>query len=206
MNTVVNTAISIRHGVVIREHKHWNTKTVYNHGHVMHIYRRQPKTIQFRSPMVNDFNQHLCGGWNFADIPDNRAATVEQLVAGRKPLACITYFDYEADQAGECHSRLSNAGLVSQLQQRDWNRCNSDHVWDVTACHDIRVRDIGNLHALNEDYGQILPMGFEEEMATYSDIPLREFFNGWDSPPLPLWLAGLILGYPVENTISLYLQ
>lgn len=126
-----------RHGVVIREHKHWNTKTVYNHGHVMRLYRRQPKTIQFRSPMVNDFNQHLCGGWSFADIPDNRAATVEQLVAGRKPFACITYFESQAEQAKECHRQLENAGLVTQLKRRDWRGWNTDHVWDVTACHDI---------------------------------------------------------------------
>jgi hypothetical protein len=26
----------------------------------------------------------------------------------------------------------------------------------------------------------------------------------WDSPPCPLWVTGLILGYPVENTISIY--
>ena len=37
-------------------------------------------------------------------------------------------------------------------------------------------------------------------------LTLTTFFEGWDSPPLPLWLTGLILGYPVENTISLYLE
>jgi len=60
-------AISARQGVLVREHNHWNTKTVYNNGHVMRIYRRQPKAIRFRSPMVNDFNQHLCGGWSLSD-------------------------------------------------------------------------------------------------------------------------------------------
>ena len=55
----------MKHGIHIKKHKHWNTKTIYNNGHVMRIYRRQPKMIRFRSPMVNDFNQHLCGGWSY---------------------------------------------------------------------------------------------------------------------------------------------
>ena len=26
------------------------------------------------------------------------------------------------------------------------------------------------------------------------------YFQGWDVEYLPLWLTGLILGYPIENT------
>jgi len=198
---------SKRHGVHVREHKQWNTKTVYNKGYVMRIYRHQPKTIRFRSPMVNDFNQHLCGGWSFADIPDNREATLQQLVTGRKPFACITYYQGQVARARTDQERLRSAGLVTDLHKREWLGWNANHVWDLLACHDLRVGQIGDLQALREDYVEVFEMGLEQdEVATFADVKLKTFFSGWDSPPLPLWLTGLILGYPVENTISLYLE
>ena len=192
-----------RHGVVIREHKNWNTKTIYNRGHVMRIYRRQPKKIQFSSPMVNDFNQHLCGGWSQDDILNQEKATIEQLVSGRKPFACLCYWEPKFDQAQDSLQLLRQAGFATQLRKRHLQ--DSLYVWDVTACHDIRVRDIGDLEALIDDYSRTLPFSLGKEIRMYADTPLTDFLSGWDSPPLPLWLTGLILGYPVENTISIYL-
>ena len=198
---------NLKHGVHIREHKHWNTKTIYNNGHVMRIYRRQPKTIRFRSPMVNDFNQHLCGCWSMSDIADERDAMIRQVVNGQKPLASITFWQDQEAKAQAGQKRLEEAGLVTELRRREWHGWNSNHVWDLLAGHDIRVRDIGDLRTLCEDYAEIFEMGLEqEEIAPFADLPLTAFFDGWDSPPLPLWLTGLILGYPIENTISLYLE
>ena len=197
----------VKHGVHLREHQRWNTKTVYNNGHVMRIYRRQPKIIHFQSPMVNDFNQHLCGGWNMSDIVDERDATIRQLVDGHKPFASITFWQDQEAKARSGLERLEAAGLVTELRRREWQGWNSDHVWDLLACHDMRVRDIGDLRALCEDYQQIFETGLEqEEIAPFADVPLGTLFDGWDFSPLPLWLTGLILGYPVENTISLYLE
>ena len=83
----------------------------------------------------------------------------------------------------------------------------TDHVWDVLACHEIRVCDIGDLDALVTDYAPVITMELaRNEIGSFADMPLTTFFEGWDSPPLPLWLTGLILGYPIENTISLYLE
>ena len=198
---------SVKHGVHIREHKHWNTKTVYNNGHVMRIYRRQPKVIRFSSPMVNDFNQHLCGGWSLSGIGDEREATVNQLIQRRKPFASITYWHDQSDRALKDRERLEDAGLVAHLRRRPWQGWNCDHVWDVLACQDMQVRDIGDLDDLRKDYAPIINMGLDhEEFDSFADVPLTTFFEGWDSPPLPLWLTGLILGYPIENTISLYLE
>ena len=197
----------LKHGVHVREHKQWNTKTIYNNGHVMRIYRHQPKSIRFRSPMVNDFNQHLCGGWSFADIPDGRDATMQQLMNGRKPFACITYWQDQAAKAKADQKRLRSSGFISELRRREFQGWNTDHVWDLLACHDLRVSDIGDLQSLREDYAEVFQTGLEQdEVTVFADVPLKAFFNGWDSPPLPLWLTGLILGYPVENTISLYLE
>lgn len=200
-------ATTPRHGVHVREHKNWNTKTVYNNGHVMRIYRRQPKMIRFHSPMVNDFNQHLCGGWSMTEINDEKEATIQQLLTGRKPLACICFWPDRYADAVEAQTRLVAAGLVTDLRKRDMQSYYFDHIWDLMACHDIRVSDIGDLRALEDDYDHWFILGFlTQEIAAFAGRELSSFFNEWDSPPLPRWLTGLILGYPVENTISLYLE
>ena len=184
-----------------------NTKTIYNNGHVMRIYRRQPKIIQFQSPMVNDFNQHLCGGWSMSDITNERDATIQQLANGYKPFGCITFWQDQEPKGLSGQKQLEAAGLITELRRREWHSCKSNHVWDLLACHDIRVGDIGDLRALREDYAATFETGLEQEKAApFAELPLATFFDGWDSPPLPLWLTGLILGYPVENTISLYLE
>lgn len=202
---MMNVTTTPRHGVHIREHRNWNTKTVYNNGHVMRIYRRQPKVIRFKSPMVNDFNQHLCGGWSMADIGDENEATVQHLLVGKKPLACIFFSPDRHSEAVEAQQCLMSAGLVTDLRKRVMQ---ADHaVLDLLACHDIRVRDIGDLRALEADYAEAFGSSYlSEEIKAFANVMLTSFFDGWDSPPLPLWLTGLILGYPVENTISIYLQ
>lgn len=192
----------MKHGIHIREHKNWNTKTIYNNGYVMRIYRHQPKIVRFRSPMVNDFNQHLCGGWHMSDIKDEHEAALQQLMAGRKPFACITFWPIQEAAALAAHERLDAAGLVTDLRKRPFQGYQIDHVWDLLAWRDIRVQDIGDLRALSEDYADLIAV----DVWPYADRALSTFFDGWDSPPLPLWLTGLILGYPVENTISLYLE
>jgi hypothetical protein len=197
----------MKHGVHIKEHKHWNTKTVYNHGHVMRINRRQPKTISFQSPMVNDFNQHLCGGWSMSDIKDEKEATIQQLMTGNKPFASITYWQDQKVKAEDAQRRIASAGLVTGLRKRAFPVGQYGHVWDLLACQDIRVNDIGDLRALRDDYAEVFEMGLEnDEIMLFAERALSTFFDGWDSPPLPLWLTGIILGYPVENTISLYLE
>lgn len=202
---MTNALTTPRHGVHVREHKNWNTKTVYNNGHVVRIYRRQPKVIRFQSPMVNDFNQHLCGGWSMTDIGDEKEATIRQLLAGKKPLACIFYWPDRHTEAVEAQQRLTSAGLVTDLRKRELSPGHA--VWDLLACHDIRVKDIGDLRALREDYAGVFGPGrVTKEIRLFADRKLSTFFDGWDSPPLPLWLTGLFLGYPVENTISIYRQ
>ena len=188
----------MKHGIVIREHKNWNTKTIYNDGHVMRTYRRVPKAIVFKSPMVSDFNQHLCGGWSMSEITDDMEATIQQLIGRKKPFGCLSYWDRPDPRTEQ---RLVAEGLATAVAQR-LVACHLS-VWDVLACQRIRVAEIGDLAKLEDDYRSAdIPI----DAKSYADHPLTLFFDGWDSPPLPLWLTGLIWGYPVENTISLYRQ
>ena len=83
-------------------------------------------------------------------------------------------------------------------------------LWSTEACHDIRVQDIGELEALIGDYTSSAPAFtpvFNAEFLKHGSRKLSSFLGGkWDVEDCPLWLTGLILGYPVENTISLYFE
>lgn len=202
-----------KHGVIITEHKRWNTKTVYNDGRVMCAYHRCPKIIRFKSVMVNDFNQHLCGGWFMPEIgwaPDVEIAIYEQIIKGRKPFGCM-YF-HTKEEAADRESDLNKGGILTrQFRAADMP------LWYLDAAQPMTIGEIGDLRLLFEDYMEAVP---PTELAPYNwldildaaDVPLKSFFNPkrasfpmrWDNPPQPLWLTGLILGYPVENTISLY--
>jgi hypothetical protein len=192
-------------GVEVIPHKAWNTKKYYTFaGYLARTYRHVPKRVRFKSMMVNDANQHLCGGWTFFGYGNESDETERRLIAGQKPLGTMS--DWSKARADERAKRLRAAGLVAKVSR-------SGHIkglWNVEACHDIRVRDIGDLGALIGDYTSSVPAftpEFNAEFLKYGSRKLSSFLGGkWDIKDCPLWLTGLILGYPVENTISLYFE
>lgn len=194
-----------RSGVDVIEHKAWNTKKYYTFsGFLARTYRRVPKRVRFKSKMVNDANQHLCGGWTFFGY-DNESDEIERrLIAGRKPLGSMA--DWSKDKADERAKRLKAAGLVAKVSRNKHIK----GLWNVEACQDIRVRDIGDLGLLIGDYTSSVPAftpEFNAEFVKHGSRRLASFLGGrWDIGDCPPWLTGLILGYPIENTISLYFE
>lgn len=143
-------------------------------------------------------------------VPSPESATADsinreierRLIAGRKPMGTMTFWAEDAGEAKACAKRLRAAGLTVRTQDY------GDQVV-IEACHDIRVGEIGDLGDLVADYvgsGAIPESGIDAMCREFNFHPsrkLRSFFRrGWDG--CPLWLTGLILGYPVENTISIY--
>ena len=57
-----------KHGIHIYKHKTHQTKKIYNNNYLMVKYLYQPHSIEFKSKMVNDMNQHFCGGWRLSDL------------------------------------------------------------------------------------------------------------------------------------------
>ncbi len=194
-----------KHGVIVTTGKQFKTKTIWNRGHRMITYRKQPLRIRFRSKMVNDANQHLCGGW-FMDgaTSDTINRDIEKrLITGRKPLGVMTFWDEDATEAKACIARLKAAGLVVRTR-RGWR----SGQWIVEACQPLLVRDIGSMDDLAADYkaaGVYTDAIMRSEISLYGRRSLKSFLGGnWDIFDCPEWLTGLILGYPVENTISIY--
>ena len=195
-----------KHGVIVTIGGRHNSKTIWNRGHRMVTYRKQPNRIRFRSKMVNDKNQHLCGGWFFAGLENTNLWIERQLIAGRKPLGAMVFWDEGLEDGADiaCAERLKAARLIVRTGPGF-----TDGTRIVEACHDIRVGDIGDLGDLFADYAESLIPEYEddlrEEFNRYAGRRLRSFLGKkWDTEHNPLWLTGLILGYPVENTISCY--
>ena len=195
-----------KHGVIVTVGVRHNTKTVWNRGYRMITYRKQPRRIRFKSKMVNDKNQHLCGGWSFAGLENENRWIERQLIAGRKPLGAMVFWGNGLDGAEDiaCAERLRSAGLVV--------RTGPGFVAGtriVEACHDIKIEDIGDISELFADYAQALIPAYEDELRDefnrYRGRKLKSFLGKkWDTEHNPLWVTGLILGYPIENTISCY--
>jgi len=187
-------------GVLVEEHKAWNTKKYYTFsGHLARTYRRVPKRVKFKSKMVNDANQHLCGGWSYFGYEDESDTIERQLVAGRKPLGSMS--DWSRQEADARAKRLRKAGLVAAVSRNKF----IDGLWNVEACHDITVGEIGNLGNLLHDYGTEMPAIFGEirgAIEAAENCRLTAFLGGRWETAHPC-VTGLILGYPIENTISL---
>jgi len=194
-----------KHGIFIKFHKDWHTKTIWNKGHVMRCYRRCPNNLKFKSIMVNDFNQHLCGGWSFDGISRDEAI-LSQLINRKKPLGVLCSF-HDGKRLDQYYDEAIKNNLVCHGSSRLLGP--ETTVFDLVICQDAKLIDLFDLEALSQDYIKNVfkddSKEFKEELDLFSNYELSGFVGGWDSPPLPLWLTGLILGYPVENTISIYL-
>jgi hypothetical protein len=59
------------------------------------------------------------------------------------------------------------------LPKRAFQDIQFDHVWDLLACRDIRVRDIGDLVDLSDDYNDLIAV----DVWPYADRALSTFFD-----------------------------
>lgn len=191
-----------KHGVVIIEHKNWNTKQIWNRGHLMMTYRYVPKKIHFKSWMVNDANQDLCGGWFMGDMTylDIQSTILQRVVRGLKPLG-VLHRDRKVDAEG----------IAGEMRRFPWidTKVVKSHNWEIVVARGGTLEELFDLESLTRDYIEnevIGEVAFLDAVAKYAPRLLIDFAEGWDVEDVPGWVTGLILGYPVENTISLYLM
>jgi len=132
-----------KHGIYITEHKHWNTKEIFNNGKRMARYGHQPKTLRFQSPMVNDFNQHLCGGWTMLDIPDEKQATVDKVIGGKKPFGDLRYCEEDKEEAIAAKSQLEQHHLATKMESRPPEQFHGEPaIYGLSFCHHGTLADL----------------------------------------------------------------
>jgi len=167
--------------------------------------RVPPKPLRFSSPMVNDENQELCGGWFpewLLNYPGGTTAAIIDRVRGRqKPMGFVWHnVETSQEEIDDFRTRVSSCRFHSPIVEQSHGFFHAA-VWE----DDRRLREMFDLRALTEDYNQWVGGEVPDLVWDYERARLSDFTEKWDTTDgVPLCITGLILGYPVENTISLY--
>lgn len=185
-----------KHGIILKKGKKYQTKRIYNNGYLMRKYRNQPLSIKFQNKMVNDINQHFCGGWTMSDLDSSNQALLDRVLEGNKPMAAVTAWNKEDLEF--CDS------LVDKRKYYFY----SDQYLLTGAFYTLvavkgKFKDLFDLQSLYETYKE---NGIDIDVNEHENKTIQDFFEDWDGHDynIELWVLGLILGYPIENTISIY--
>ncbi len=191
-----------KHGVLITKHKKYQTKKIWQNGYRMVTYMYQPFGLKFKNKMINDNNQHHCGGWTWQELDNSHSGELNRVLIGLKPMAAI--FAWKKEE-------LDDLIKLIDLNKFDYNekiRYNQDGTilsyYIIVSCKG-KMKDLFDLDLLQQDY---LDNGIEININLVKEKELKDYFNDWDhqdkDSKIEPWETGLILGYPIENTISIY--
>lgn len=163
-----------------------------------------PKWLRFRSPMVNDYNQYLCCGGQTHGIRNTEENTVLRVVNGKKPLAGSIMFDSEL-QTHQAAKKLRSLGLLVSVHRTGAR--SGDGLFDeprLTVSVPGKLGDIFDMDALASDYHFWLGHYAAAVISNAKKLDMEEFHHGFfDVEDHDESLVGLVLGYPIENTMSL---
>lgn len=191
-----------KHGVFIKEGRTFNIKIIYNKGHVMARYRNIPKKNHFKSTMVNDFNQHLCEGWFMAEMntmSEVKKHVIQRVLDGKKPMGEVHVSNIE--QAKSLCKKFNPKKFFCKF--REFTHPNPENNFEVVFGVRGKLCEIFDLEELKKDYAYFRDI--VEDIESKKDRNLSNYAYCWDiDEGAELWETGLILGYPIENTISLY--
>jgi hypothetical protein len=164
--------------------------------------------------MINDINQHYCGGWNFYGLDYSNEALYQRVLHKLKPMA-VLYTENKLE-ALKLVSLAKKDGIEVFISHQNWER------WDITTnapitllrydimiCQKGTMGELFDLKTLKEDY--IRALYFSTDHKRFDEVvnkKLSDYFKDWDhqdeGSDVECWETGLILGYPIENTMALY--
>ncbi len=166
-------------------------------GNLLMTYKNAPKWVKFKHPAVNDYNQHLCGGWFVYDHKEFEE--VDRVVAGLKPVGVSHCRDLNKTE--EKQKEILSKGFMASIFKSTWN-----DLYFLTASPYGKLKDFfPNLDDLKEDYLCYRLPYCVEDIERYKNVDFKSFHNfKFDKENHSSCIVGLILGYPIENTIALY--
>ena len=200
------------HGVYVRQYKKTEDKLYINNGHLMSKYKYPRIERKFTSQMLNDFNLHLCGGWAWHGV-NSDTVLIERVANKQKPMGFISTFTEKVDKL---LGLIDNTNLEVMVRPSKYR---SDQV-EIAIANQGKLNDLFDLSSLMEDYiayqnatGRIRKIEdhtcysvVPEEIYRFAEYELKDFFSfdyvnhleDWD-----IMITGLILGYPIETTVSI---
>ena len=191
-------------GVYIRQNKYTEDKLYINNGNLMAKYKYPRIEREFFSPMVNDYNLHLCGGWQWPNVEDYECLT--RVVDGRKPMGFLSTRKY-----GVFRNWLSYCieNELPYVEEEEKER------YEIGMCVPGTFDENFNIDILLKDYFSYTREAHHtiyeviEDLFLYlvhEQIEIHQYLTSdYGNPDTieELIVTGLILGYPIETTISI---
>ena len=156
------------------------------------------KDLKFKHNTVNDYNQHLCGGWSLHEHTEFEE--VDRVAAGLKPVGISMIRNLFRAEAKR--KELSSKGLLATVYKRPDNK----DLYFVTASPRGTVgKFFKNLNVLINDYRKHGLVYCADIIEEYKNVNFIKFHNlQYDDHHT--CITGLCLGYPIENTIALIVR
>ena len=171
-------------------------KQIRNGKYVYVTYKNVPRYLLFKHKAVNNFNQHLCGGWSvYKHFPFEE---VDRVTLGLKPVG-ISHSN-SLLEAETKQKEIIDKGFMATIMKSTWN-----DLYFVTASPYGTLQEFfHNLDSLIEDYERI-GLGYAANIIErYKNVKFEAFHGGkYDIEDHPECIVGLILGYPIENTVAI---
>ena len=208
-----------KHGIYIKENKHTLEKSIILNGHLMHKYKYPKIYIRFNSPLVNDYNLHLVGGWTWPDIEQEEC--VYRVLDGQKPMGF--YITPEKSKIDELVKIIKTEILLRGENDTNFQytvkniEFSKDHkMYEVGISITGLFKEIFNMPALIHDYTAYTSYKYLIHYTERIVLWLNQLCNkkietligvDYANPKTieELITVGLILGYPIGTTVSLLL-
>lgn len=147
----------VMHGIYSIEYKKTIHKYYINNGYLMRRYIYPIIRQKFNSLMVNDYNQHLCGGWHFLGI--ERTECLTRVTQGLKPIGHFVTNNYN-----EYNYWLKYCAKYN-LKYIKYN-INESNRYEIGLSIDAKFGDIFDMHMLINDYTEYSKAMFCKELAS----------------------------------------
>lgn len=189
---------TLKNNVKIIEGKNYNKKQIVSDtGYKFVTYNYIPKNIEFKNPMVNDMNQNLSNGWTISSLGKEDDLLLSRVLQGLKPMSNISFWN------NEDRDKYIKEKNINNIDKTKFDIEIKDKQINITKKG--KVGELFNLEKLKEDYNKA---GINIDIEKIKNKDMKSYFKDWDSQDknskIEYWETGLILGYPIENTISLY--
>lgn len=198
-----NSNGSIKHGVYLRKYKNTINKLFINDGHLMSLYRYPNINCKFSSSKINDYNLHLCGGWSFKDV--NREEAIIRVINDLKPMGFLVTTEVEKWKD------------ICEKSKLDFiikpNHIPTEKHFDIGISCKGTFEENFDIKTLIEDYINYLGLiKFQstQEISNFilslKNTKISYYLNSNYTNPESIQdiiITGLILGYPIETTVSI---
>lgn len=207
-----------RNGVYLQTFKKTEAKRYIRNGNVLGTFR-YPKIIPaFHSPLLNDYNQQLCGGWFWQNREDgaprapfesNSDIILQRVIDGVKPLGGLVGWEDQQEKIASWNTQIAKAGLGLFT-------CQQGIKYSFVVCRPGILDELFEFEKLITDYVALDQKTTRQEVLGPPGT-IEKFLNSIRKDTLEKYLrfdhlhphstfdyivTGLILGYPIENTYA----